>query len=304
MSLVPLIALVVVAALALSRTINVVPAGSSFVIERLGRVHRVAGPGLHILVPFVDRIAARVPTGDQTIEISAAPGATSDGAAVSCSGTVVVRVTDAGKASTEVNDYQQAVRDLVSRSWVSAVAAQELIAVLDAARGAEPEIRETVRRWGIEIVELTPRLVPDNAALDQLKQRANQERDVRVAAWLRERGQSPGPGGRPTAQQHTQYDEWIDLEVKASQREIEQARREAGEVSAASAMASGPGGGPTRGALSVAVARGTIAPGALGLVEANGRDWTARNVSSVEIARGFRCAVERQEGETLLVRAL
>ena len=53
-----------------------------------------------------------------------------------------------------------------------------------------------------------------------------------------------------------------------------------------------------------AVASGTIAPGALGLVEADGVQWTARNLSAVEIPRGFRCIVEQQDGETLFVRCV
>lgn len=53
-----------------------------------------------------------------------------------------------------------------------------------------------------------------------------------------------------------------------------------------------------------AVASGTIAPGALGLVEVDGTQRTARNLSATEIPRGFRCVVEGQEGETLLVRCL
>lgn len=56
--------------------------------------------------------------------------------------------------------------------------------------------------------------------------------------------------------------------------------------------------------LRFAVASGTIAPGALGSVDVDGRQWTARNLSSAEIPRGFRCVVERQEGETLLVRCI
>jgi hypothetical protein len=47
-----------------------------------------------------------------------------------------------------------------------------------------------------------------------------------------------------------------------------------------------------------------MAPGATGRVEADGREWPAQNVSTVEIASGFRCAVDRQEGDTLFVRAL
>lgn len=53
-----------------------------------------------------------------------------------------------------------------------------------------------------------------------------------------------------------------------------------------------------------AVASGTIAPGGLGLVEVDGAQWTARNLSATEIPRGFQCAIERQEGAVLLVRCV
>jgi hypothetical protein len=127
------------------------------------------------------------------------------------------------------------------------------------------------------------------------------ERDERVARWVTSRGERPGRDGRPTDAQRSAYDEWIAAEGRANAREIEAARQlAAAPPPAPRASDEAPPGAR----LTVAVARSTMAPGSTGRVEADGREWPARNVSTAAIASGFRCAVERQEGDTLLVRAL
>ena len=56
--------------------------------------------------------------------------------------------------------------------------------------------------------------------------------------------------------------------------------------------------------LSVAVARVALAPGGTGTVEIDGRQRMARNGSSGVIQAGFRCVVEREDDDTLIVRPL
>jgi regulator of protease activity HflC (stomatin/prohibitin superfamily) len=288
----------VVALLLTARSVVVVPRDQAVVVERLGRFDRVLTSGMHVLPPVLSSIRARVPLGEQRLDVAPVSCTTRDGAAATCRGSVTFRVVDAAAATYAVADYRSAVVQAASSAWSGAVAGSELIAAPAAVENAQSSVQGAVAPWGLQVTEVRPVLTLSDEAGRELAARAGAERDARIAAWARERGRPPAADGRPTAAQRAAYEEWMALEVRANQPEIEGARRAFEEAAASPAFA------PAAAALQFAVASSTIAPGELGSVEAGGRDWAARNVSATAIARGFRCAVERQEGDTLFVRAL
>jgi regulator of protease activity HflC (stomatin/prohibitin superfamily) len=300
--MIPAAILALVVLVLVARSVIIVPQGTAFVLDRLGRFDRVLQPGLHVVLPFITSVRARVPLGTQTVDVAPQSCPTRDGAAATCSGSVTFRVLDPALAVSSVADYRAAVAQTLSRAWSEAIAASEATGAPLAVQGAHAPAAPALAALGLELVESRPLVSLSDDVERRLAVQARAERDVRVVAWARERGQSPAPDGRPTAAQHAAYDEWIALEIRAHQREIDAARQAAEAATSfrpppAFAAAPAP-------AVQFAVARGSIAPGALGTVEAGGREWTARNLSATEIAPGFRCAVERQEGETLFVRAI
>jgi regulator of protease activity HflC (stomatin/prohibitin superfamily) len=294
------IALAIVVLVLMRQSVVAVPSGFAYAIERLGRFERVLMPGLHVVLPFVSRVAGRIPLGEQTVDVPAVPCTTRDGESATCGGSVTFQVVDPAAAVSAVADLRAGVTTLASRVWMEAMAANPASLAPQAAHEAEDAIRAEASGWGLQIVHAQPLLKLSDRAIRDLEAKAAEERDARIAAWVRERGELPGPDGRPTAAQRSAYEEWMALEVRAHQKEIQAARREAERPAPAATGFETPAAA----AIQFAVARGTIAPGALGRVEAGGREWTARSVSSVEIASGFRCAVERQDGDTLLVRAI
>ena len=99
--------ILVIAAIVAYRSLIVVPANQRFVILRLGRVHSVAGPGLVMVMPFIDAIGARYSLDAQT-------------AGVQHRGREIVvhyRVLDPQKAYVSVSDVnatlQQATRTAI-----------------------------------------------------------------------------------------------------------------------------------------------------------------------------------------------
>jgi hypothetical protein len=251
------------------------------------------------VLPFISSVRARVPLGAQTVDIEPTPYVTRDNATATCGGSVTFQVIDVVRAATLVANYRDAVTQVAARTWSEAIAASDAVSAPLEVRTAHNRAEATLAAWGIKILEVRPLVTLSDDAMQRLEAQVGAERDARVAAWARERGQPLGPDGRPTAAQLGAYDEWIALEVRAHQREIDAARQAERASTPPAAFTA-----PAAPAFQFAVARGSIAPGALGIVEAGGRDWAARNLSATEIARGFRCAVERQEDETLFVRAI
>lgn len=68
-----LIVLVVLVAVALFKSVALIPQGEAAVIERLGRYTRTVSGGLTILVPFIDRVRDRVDTREQVVSFPRRP---------------------------------------------------------------------------------------------------------------------------------------------------------------------------------------------------------------------------------------
>jgi regulator of protease activity HflC (stomatin/prohibitin superfamily) len=296
-----LIVTLVAVGLIVIRSVVVVPPGFFYVVERLGRFDRALTPGLHVVPPFICRVSARLPAGDQILDVPPLRCTTRDGSDVTCTGTVTFRVVDPAAAVSNVADYKRALGELAARSFARAIGDVEAVAAPTAPANALAELEAAVGKIGLALVAIHPQVTLPDHAVAALASQVAAERDERVARWLASRGERLGRDGRPTDAQRAAYDEWVAAEVRANAREIEAARQlAAAPPPAPRAHDETPPGAR----LTIAVARTTMAPGSTGRVEADGREWPARNVSAAEIASGFRCAVDRQEGETLLVRAL
>jgi hypothetical protein len=223
-----LVSAIVVAAVflvVLFRSLVLVPPGQAYVIERLGRFDRVLQQGLHVLLPFVHRVAARVPLGEELAEVPAASDRPQSASETSVSGLVTFRVSDAARAVSQVADYRAALISLVRSEWQQAVAASDEITVVDHVRATDARIRAAAEGWGLAIIEIQPaiRLAPE--AMRALEAQADKDLDARVAAWAVERRQRPGPDGRPTEDQRAAYREWLDLELRIHADDLAEAQR-------------------------------------------------------------------------------
>src|SRR5690242_21912198 len=90
----------------------VVPQAQSAVIERLGRFRTVASPGLTFLVPFLDKVRARIDLREQVVSFPPQPVITEDNLTVSIDTVIYFQVTDPVAATYEIANYIQAIEQL------------------------------------------------------------------------------------------------------------------------------------------------------------------------------------------------
>lgn len=157
---------VTVLGLVLSKAFVKVPREFQFVVETMGKFDRVLEPGVHMVVPFLSRIRAKVPTLDQLLEVPAATAALDDGSRVTVEGRVRYLVKDAARAYTEVRDYKAALGTMTASEWQRALAGAKASGALAAAQGAETAIRDAASAWGIEVLNAVPLLSLDDALPD------------------------------------------------------------------------------------------------------------------------------------------
>jgi regulator of protease activity HflC (stomatin/prohibitin superfamily) len=157
------------------------------VVLRLGRFTGVRGPGVFLLVPFVERTPFTIDMRVTLSNFQAEQTLTSDGASVSVDALLYWRVVDAGKASIQVTSYgdavlgaaQGALRDIIGRNDLGTLLSQrrelddQLTSILD----------EQTEPWGIKVqsVQMRDIKVPDalQDALSRLAQ-AERERQARI----------------------------------------------------------------------------------------------------------------------------
>lgn len=217
--------LLLVALIVVARSFVVVPARKAYVVEHLGRFDRVLTEGRHFITPFVSRVSVRIPLDEQSLEIPPTSQAMASGSEATAHGSITFYVADPALAITQVADYRAALATLVATEWRRAIGASDALTVIDRVRAAEATIAQTVKPWGLSVVDTQPLLTLAPEAMQGLEAQAAAERDARVLAWLAERRQRPGSDGRPTAEQHAAYREWLDLEVRVHADEIAEARR-------------------------------------------------------------------------------
>ncbi|MGW4522171.1 SPFH domain-containing protein [Amycolatopsis sp. NPDC004378] len=144
-----------------------VPEGRAAVIERLGRFRAVLGPGRHFVVPFADRVRARVDLGDQILSAPPRPIETGDGKEVFAEFEVVFAVTDPRLATYEIANPAIAIDQLTTtalRQEGSLTTAERAVtAPEDLHRTVWTVLHDTTGRWGITTKELKLSVSPPAA---------------------------------------------------------------------------------------------------------------------------------------------
>ncbi len=144
--------------------INVVKQYERAVIFRLGRYTGTRGPGLVILIPFVDR-GVKVDMRELVLDEPAQSSITKDNALVDIDFVVYMRVVDAEAAVINVQSYLRAVRNLATttlRAVIGDITVEEVLSQRETInRRLQVKMAEEVVRWGvevkaIEIREITP----------------------------------------------------------------------------------------------------------------------------------------------------
>lgn len=98
------------------RGIKAVPQGRHYTIERFGRYERTLEPGLHFIIPFADRIGAKLSMMESMLEVSSQEIIIRDNVLVKVDGTVFYQVVNAARAAYEVRNIEAAILDLTVTS--------------------------------------------------------------------------------------------------------------------------------------------------------------------------------------------
>lgn len=180
-------ALAVLAVVVVLRTVVIVPQQKAYIVETFGRYTATLQPGLHVLIPFVQRIAYRHTLKEQTLAMESQECITADNVRVSVSGVLYLQVIDAEAASYGVADYDYGIAQLVQttlRSKFGGTVLDETLRNRDTINtDVVTQVDEATSPWGVkvlryEISDITPPTDVQEAMEKQV--RAEREKRARI----------------------------------------------------------------------------------------------------------------------------
>ena len=121
-----LIAIVIFVIITIMRCIRIVPQKSAFIVERFGKYRASLEAGLHILVPFADRVAYIQTLKEQAIDVPPQACITKDNIVVEVDGILYMQVVDAQRASYGIANYAYASIQLAQTTMRSVMGKLEL----------------------------------------------------------------------------------------------------------------------------------------------------------------------------------
>lgn len=181
-----IVAVLVLVILIIVRNIRVVQQSQAYVIERLGAFSQVWGVGLHLKVPFLDRVAKRVSLKEQVLDYPPQPVITKDNVTMQIDTVVYFQITDPKLYAYGVEQPMVAMETLTATTLRNIIGELELDQTLTSRDVINTKMRaildEATDPWGIKVnrVELK-NILPPQDIQNSMEKQMKAERDRRQA---------------------------------------------------------------------------------------------------------------------------
>jgi regulator of protease activity HflC (stomatin/prohibitin superfamily) len=169
----------------LVRMVRIVPQARAAVVERLGRYVRTQGPGLTMLLPFVDRMRPLIDLREQVVSFPPQPVITSDNLTVGVDSVIYFQVTDPRAATYEIQNYIQAVEQLTITTLRNVIGSLNLEQALTSRDEINTKLRfvldEATGPWGIRVARVEIKAIdPPLSIQDAMEQQMRADRNKRA----------------------------------------------------------------------------------------------------------------------------
>ena len=188
MNIVPIIigAVIAIAVIVvIVRNIKIVPQAHAFVIERLGAYYQTWSTGLHIKVPFIDRISKKVSLKEQVVDFPPQPVITRDNVTMQIDTVVYFEITDPKLYTYGVERPLSAIENLTATTLRNIIGDLELDSTLTSRDTINDKIRiildEATDAWGIRVIRVELKnILPPREIQDAMEKQMKAERERRA----------------------------------------------------------------------------------------------------------------------------
>ncbi|MCT6887233.1 SPFH domain-containing protein, partial [Bartonella apis] len=180
-----LLLLVLLVVATLFAGIKQVPQGYQYTIERFGRYTKTLMPGLNLIVPFFDRVGARINMKEQVLDIPTQEVITRDNATVSVDAVAFFQVLNAAQSAYQVSDLNYAVLNLNMTNIRTVVGSMDLDELLSNRNTINEKllhvVDEAAHPWGLKMTRIEIKdIQPPRDLVDAMGRQMKAERDKRA----------------------------------------------------------------------------------------------------------------------------
>jgi regulator of protease activity HflC (stomatin/prohibitin superfamily) len=181
-----LLVILIIAVCILASCIKIVPQAHAYVVERLGAYQGTWNVGLHVKVPFIDRVARRVNLKEQVCDFAPQPVITKDNVTMQIDSIVFFMITDPRLYAYGVENPIMAIENLTATSLRNIIGDMELDQTLTSRETINTKMRSQLDiatdPWGIKVTRVELKnITPPAAIRDAMEKQMKAERERREA---------------------------------------------------------------------------------------------------------------------------
>jgi regulator of protease activity HflC (stomatin/prohibitin superfamily) len=159
------------------------------VVLRLGKLQAVRGPGMFVIIPFIDDVSSWLDQRIQTTEFNAEQALSKDTVPVDVDAVVFWQIHDPERAALEITDYRSAISRVAQTSLREMVGSSLLSTLLSDRKHGDEMLREEIGRktadWGVTAISVEIRDIGVPAALqDAMSREAQAQREAAARIHL------------------------------------------------------------------------------------------------------------------------
>jgi regulator of protease activity HflC (stomatin/prohibitin superfamily) len=167
------------------KLIRIVPERQAWLVEQFGKYQRTMGPGLHLVIPVIQKVAYRQLLKEEVIDVPPQICITRDNVQVNVDGVLYLQVVDPEKASYGIENYRFATAQLAQTTMRSEIGKIELdrsFSERDAINNAIVQaVDEASDPWGIKVTRYEIRdITPSETVMVAMEQQVRAEREKRA----------------------------------------------------------------------------------------------------------------------------
>ena len=167
------------------KNVRIVPQKTAYIVERLGKYRTTLEAGLHVLVPFIDRVAYKHTLKEKAVDVPPQTCITKDNISVEVDGILYMQVVDAQNASYGIGNYEFASIQLAQTTMRSVMGKLDLDKTFEERDTINQEIVDAVDKasdpWGVKVTRYEVKnIAPPQSIKEAMEKQMKAEREKRA----------------------------------------------------------------------------------------------------------------------------